>query len=137
MLGFCYFREAKFIQFVLHQITDFCIAESANASFVGVMHLLTVLELALLKFYSHLLVGIPERYSLQDQFVDSLNCKDGLVARVIKDVGVHTKATDDIGSHLQTVFHLFERWEEYFLQYLIVTEIAAWQVVADKYDLLR
>ena len=103
---------------------------------MGVVYLLRMMKLACFELQSHWFIGITEGYALQHQFVNSLNCKDWLVARVVENMCIYRLTTDDVGSHLQAVFQLLESREEYFLQYLIVAEIATWQIIADKHNLL-
>ena len=137
MLGFCHLLEAELGHFLLHQTGYLGITQIADAALMGMMHFLGMMELACFILQPYLLVGISERHTLQNQFVNSLNGKDGLITRVIQDMGVYTQTTYNIGSHSQTILEFVESWEENFLQYLIVTEIPTWQVVADKYHLLR
>lgn len=135
-LGLIHAFEPETCDNRLHHGLDLRVAKIAYTALVGVIDCLVGLELSGLNLQSNLLVSISEGDACHYAAVYLFNAKHQRISLVVEDMLVHLQLSQHMGGHTQAIFQLVESGEEQFLDYLQISKIARWEVVADERDLL-
>ena len=135
LLGFAHALKAEAGIGGLHESGNAVVAQVADGAFVGVVDFLVRRELVGLDVKSHFLIGVAEGHALRSEAVDLFNGEHEVVTRIVEDMLVDTHTRHDVGGHTEAGEQLIEGWQEDFLDFLQVAEIAARQIVHNHHHL--
>jgi len=74
---------------------------------------------------AHGFLGIPERHSTFDEFVQGIHTKEVIVFGVVQNLGVHFNFLQTKGHQFQTGLHVLQGRNDHFLHQLQITAVAS------------